>query len=159
LTTVYFMDQLTREEALQLLNTAPVAHLGLISDGAPYVTPMSFVVEGREILFRTMAGKKLNALRDNPNVCVEVSQFDEESGEWISVIVTGIASEVEDRNKGERVVQLLFNKYSEVLGDPLSRGGLQPMPGLPFLISVEIDQMTGVSSGRGFSPRTRPGRL
>lgn len=153
------MDQLTRDEALQLLNTTPVAHLGLISDGAPYVTPMSFVVDGEEILFRTMAGKKLNALRDNPNVCVEVSQFDEETGEWASVIVTGTATEVADRNKGERAVQLLFDKYANVLGDPLSRGGLQPMPGLPYLVSVKIEQITGVSSGRGFSPRTRPGRL
>ncbi|HET8739475.1 MAG TPA: pyridoxamine 5'-phosphate oxidase family protein [Acidimicrobiia bacterium] len=153
------MDQLTRDEALQLLNTTPVAHLGLISDGAPYVTPMSFVVDGEEILFRTMAGKKLNALRDNPNVCVEVSQFDEETGEWASVIVTGTATEVADRNKGERAVQLLFDKYANVLGDPLSRGGLQPMPGLPYLVSLKIEQITGVSSGRGFSPRTRPGRL
>jgi nitroimidazol reductase NimA-like FMN-containing flavoprotein (pyridoxamine 5'-phosphate oxidase superfamily) len=153
------MDQLTRDEALQLLNTTPVAHLGLISDGAPYVTPMSFVVDGEEILFRTMAGKKLNALRDNPNVCVEVSQFDEQTGEWASVIVTGTATEVADRNKGERAVQLLFDKYANVLGDPLSRGGLQPMPGLPYLVSLKIEQITGVSSGRGFSPRTRPGRL
>ena len=153
------MDQLTRDEALQLLNTTPVAHLGLISDGAPYVTPMSFDVDGEEILFRTMAGKKLNALRDNPNVCVEVSQFDEETGEWASVIVTGTATEVADRNKGERAVQLLFDKYANVLGDPLSRGGLQPMPGLPYLVSLKIEQITGVSSGRGFSPRTRPGRL
>jgi nitroimidazol reductase NimA-like FMN-containing flavoprotein (pyridoxamine 5'-phosphate oxidase superfamily) len=120
---------------------------------------MSFVVDGEEILFRTMAGKKLNALRDNPNVCVEVSQFDEETGEWASVIVTGTATEVADRNKGERAVQLLFDKYANVLGDPLSRGGLQPMPGLPYLVSLKIEQITGVSSGRGFSPRTRPGRL
>ena len=58
------MDQLTRDEALQLLNTTPVAHLGLISDGAPYVTPMSFVVDGEEILFREPVGDRSLVLFD-----------------------------------------------------------------------------------------------
>lgn len=153
------MDPLSREEALDLLAGAPVAHLGLISDGAPYVTPMSFVVDERRVLFRTTAGKKLDAMREDPRVCIEVSQFDPGSGEWASVIVLGRAFEVDDDETGARAVELLYDKYSSALGDPLSRGGLQPLPGLPHLIEVVIDEMTGVTSGRGFTPRTRPGRL
>lgn len=153
------MDALTREQALELLDAAPVAHLGLISGGTPYVTPMSFVIEEDRILFRTTAGKKLDALRLDPNVCVEASQFDPESGHWASVIVTGKAFEVEDRRTGALAVQLLYTKYSQALGDPLSRGGLQPLPGLPHVIEVVIDEITGMSSGESFSPRTRPGRL
>jgi nitroimidazol reductase NimA-like FMN-containing flavoprotein (pyridoxamine 5'-phosphate oxidase superfamily) len=75
------------------------------------------------------------------------------------VVVIGTASEVDDDETGARAVELLYDKYSSALGDPLSRGGLQPLPGLPHLIEVVIDEMTGMSSGRGFTPRTRPGRL
>ena len=153
------VDPLSREEALELLAGAPVAHLGLISEGTPYVTPMSFVVDRDRILFRTTAGKKLYALRQEPNVCVEASQFDPESGEWASVIVTGKAFEVDDRRTGAHAVELLYAKYSDALGDPLSRGGLQPLPGIPHVIEVTIEEISGMSSGRGFRPRTRPGRL
>jgi nitroimidazol reductase NimA-like FMN-containing flavoprotein (pyridoxamine 5'-phosphate oxidase superfamily) len=67
------MDQIGKDEALEVLQSAPVAHLGMIEGGEPYVTPMSFVVSGDRILFRTMAGKKLDALRASHSVCVEVA--------------------------------------------------------------------------------------
>jgi nitroimidazol reductase NimA-like FMN-containing flavoprotein (pyridoxamine 5'-phosphate oxidase superfamily) len=120
---------------------------------------MSFVVDGGRILFRTTGGKKLEAIRRNPTVCIEVSKFDAGSGEWASVIVVGTAVEVGDSQIGELAVSKLYDKYSDALGDPLSRGGLQPLPGLPHVIEVAIEEITGMCSGSGFSPRTRPGRL
>lgn len=153
------MDELSREEALAILADAPVAHIAMISAGAPYVTPMSFVMDEDTILFRTTAGRKLDALRVDPRVCIEASKFDHESGEWASVIVTGVAIEVDDPKRGERTVELLYKKYSDVLGDPLSRGGLQPITGLPHVVEVDIEEVSGMSSGGGFRRRTRPGRL
>lgn len=144
---------------MQLLGDALVAHVGFISEGAPYVTPMSFVVDGPRIVFRTKAGKKLDALRSEPRVCIEVCAFDDRTGDWASVIVTGTADEVEDRPTRELVVQELFDKYSSALSEPLSRGGPEPLPGSPHVIAVTINEITGRSSGSGFAPRTRPGRL
>jgi nitroimidazol reductase NimA-like FMN-containing flavoprotein (pyridoxamine 5'-phosphate oxidase superfamily) len=153
------MEPLSREDAMRLLTDAPVAHIGLIFNGRPYVTPMSFVVDGDKILFRTVAGQKLEALRQDPRVCIEASKFDSESGEWASVIVMGSAAEVDDGDQGQRAVDKLFEKYAEAIGDPLSRGGLQPFPGLPHVIEVAIEEISGMASGSGFAPRTRPGRL
>jgi hypothetical protein len=56
-------------------------------------------------------------------------------------------------------VELLMNKYEAVLGSPLGRGGLQPMASFPHVVAVEIEEISGMTSGRGFSYRTRPGRL
>jgi nitroimidazol reductase NimA-like FMN-containing flavoprotein (pyridoxamine 5'-phosphate oxidase superfamily) len=153
------MDELTREESLRLLAEAPVAHLGVISDGRAYVTPMSFVLDGERILFRTMPGRKFRAIEESPDVCVEVSTFDATSGSWASVIVNGTAREVTDAPTGELAVQRLLNKYSESIGSPMGRSGLQPLAGLPHVVEVTIGEVTGMSSGRGLSPRTRPGRL
>lgn len=153
------METLTEVEAMKILSEAKVAHLGVISEGDPYVTPMSFVVYGELIIFRTQPGRKLRAIRENPRVCIEASRFDEESGDWASVMVVGTARESDDRQVGEVAVQKLFEKYSQALGSPLNRGGLQPVPGLPHVIEVVIEEVSGVSSGGGFSPRTRPGRL
>jgi nitroimidazol reductase NimA-like FMN-containing flavoprotein (pyridoxamine 5'-phosphate oxidase superfamily) len=153
------MDLLAPEEALELLAQAPVAHLGVIDDGRPYVTPMSFVLVGNSVAFRTVPGRKLDAIRENPEVCVEAAKFDPESGEWASVIITGTARETDDPETRTAVVAGLFDKYKDALGSPLSRGGLRPLTGLPFVVLVEIEEVTGMVSGGGFAHRTRPGRL
>lgn len=153
------MNPMNREEAMALLEAAPVAHIGVVVDDAPYVTPMSFVVDGDRIMFRTLAGKKLDGMRANPVVCIEASKFDPESGEWASVIVMGTASETDDGEIRTMVVGKLLDKYREAVGSPLSRGGLQPMTGLPHVVVVDIDEISGMVSGSGFSHRTKPGRL
>ena len=153
------MEPLSREEALAVLDEAPVAHLGLIDGEKPYVTPMSFVVEGNRIFFRTMAGKKLDALRANPAVCIEASRYDEETGDWASVIVRGVARETDEEDLKTEVVSGLFKKYEKVIGSPLARGGMQPLEGLPHVLVVEMEEVSGMVSGRGWARRTRPGRL
>lgn len=153
------MNEMTHEEAIELLEEAPVAHLGLIADGVPYVTPMSFVIVGDRIAFRTIAGRKLDAIRENPTVCVEAAKFDPGSGEWASVIVMGTASETDDPDIRTEVVAKLFEKYPEAIGSPFSRGGLQPLTSLPEVVLVEMGDVAGRVSGSAFAHRTRPGRL
>ncbi|HEU4894645.1 MAG TPA: pyridoxamine 5'-phosphate oxidase family protein [Acidimicrobiia bacterium] len=154
------MESLSRDEALEILASEYVAHLGVISNGAPYVTPMSFVLDGDRILFRTMAGRKLDAIRANPTVCIEVSRYHEETGDWESVIVEGEARLVEEDETRRTTVALIFDKYEQVMGSPLSGGGgLMPLGGYPQVIEVPIDDIVGMSSGRGMSARTKPGRM
>jgi len=153
------MEPITDAEALEFLREAMVAHLGVVHDGEPYVTPMSFVVDDDRLLFRTKPGMRFEAIQTNPSVSVEVSRFDESTGEWMSVVVKGTAVERTDEATTSKTVELLRAKYSSVLGSPLGRDGLQPMASFPHVIEVKIGEITGMSSGRGFSYRTRPGRL
>lgn len=156
------MQPLTPEEAMEILEREPVAHLGVSIDDVPYVTPMSYVIDGDRILFRTMAGKKLDGIRANPEVCVEVSRFDEETGAWASVVVRGRARLVDDGDSLTKrsVIALLFEKYAQVMGSPLSAGeGLLPLGGTPYVIEVPIVEISGLSSDGGFRTRTKPGRL
>jgi nitroimidazol reductase NimA-like FMN-containing flavoprotein (pyridoxamine 5'-phosphate oxidase superfamily) len=92
-------------------------------------------------------------------VSIEVSSFDEVTGDWTSVVAKGRAEEQLDEPTTSRTVELLLDKYQAVLGSPLGHGGMQPMASFPHVIAVPIDEITGMSSGRGFSYRTRPGRL
>lgn len=154
------MESLTREESYEILVSEPVAHLGVISNGAPYVTPMSFVVADDRVRFRTMAGRKLDAIRTNPAVSIEVSRYDEETGAWVSVIVEGNARLVDDDEGRQETIALLFAKYEKVIGSPLSGGGgLLPLGGHPYVIEVLIDRIAGMTSSRGMSVRTKPGRM
>ena len=123
------------------------------------MTPMSFVVDGDRILFRTKPGKRYEAMLENPVVSIEASTFDRQTGDWTSVIVRGRAAEADDDATITLTVQLLFQKYGTVLGSPLSRSGIQPMASFPHMVKVPIGEITGMTSGGGFAMRTRPGRL
>jgi nitroimidazol reductase NimA-like FMN-containing flavoprotein (pyridoxamine 5'-phosphate oxidase superfamily) len=153
------VESISEAEALEFLREAMVAHIGVVHGGEPYVTPMSFVVDGRRLLFRTKPGKRFEAIESHPTVCVEVSQYDETSGDWTSVVVKGRAAERTDDPTTSRAVELLMDKYAAVLGPPLSHGGIQPLSSFPHVVEVPIEEITGMASGRGFSYRTRPGRL
>lgn len=154
------MESVSREEALEVLASQHVAHLGIVIDGQPYVTPMSFVMDGERLLFRTMAGKKLDGIRANPKVCIEAAEYNPDTGDWVSVIVRGTARLADDADTKQGVVARLFGKYEKVMGSPLSGGGgLMPLGGTPHVIEVPIDDVTGMSSGRGIRVRTKPGRM
>jgi nitroimidazol reductase NimA-like FMN-containing flavoprotein (pyridoxamine 5'-phosphate oxidase superfamily) len=153
------MEPIDEAEARQFLTESMVAHIGVVIDGEPYVTPMSFVVDDNRVLFRTKPGRRFEALDDAPVVCIEVSQFDEDTGDWISVIVTGRAAERTDDETTSRAVQLLLEKYQSAVGSPLGHGGMQPMATFPHVVEVPIESISGMCSGRGFAYRTRPGRL
>ncbi|MCH7901397.1 MAG: pyridoxamine 5'-phosphate oxidase family protein, partial [Acidobacteria bacterium] len=142
-------ESITAEQARRFLDESLVAHIGVISVGEPYVTPMSFVVDSDRILFRTKPGKRYEAMLENPVVSIEASTFDNETGDWTSVIVRGRAAEADDATI-TLTVQLLLRKYGTVLGPLLSRG---------HVVEVTIDEITGMISGGGFAMRTRPGRL
>ena len=153
------MEQVSPQQAWAFLEAAPVAHIGVLAEGEPYVTPMSFVVDGERILFRTKPGRRFSALEQNPVVSIEVSSYDSTNGDWTSVIVKGKAYETTDDQIISLTVERLFQKYRDALGSPLGRGGLQPLASFPHVVVVEIEEISGMTSGGGLGARTRPGRL
>jgi len=153
------MEPISDAEARAFLEGSSVAHIGVVIDGEPYVTPMSFIVDGDRILFRTKPGRRYSGIEQNPVVSIEASHFDEDSGDWTSVIVKGTASLVNDDETIQITLSELFDKYRQVLGSPLSRGGIQPSASFPHVVAVQMEEISGMSSSGPFSVRTRPGRL
>lgn len=153
------MEPISELEARKFLEAEPVAHIGVVADGEPYVTPMSFVMDGNRLLFRTKPGRRFNAIEANPIVSIEVSTFNDENGEWKSVVIRGKATPTTDAETARVTVEKLLSKYEKVLGSPLSRGGKQPLASFPHVVEVEIEEISGMTSSGTFSARTRPGRL
>src|SRR5690606_17309401 len=151
------MNELTVDRCRRLLESAPVAHLAVISRGEPYVTPISYVMLDDAICVRTMDGRRVEALRENPRVCLTVSHYDQSSGDWESVILWGDAECVEDPRTSQEIITAFFEKYRNVLGSPLNPAQQLPKEGVEIRIPVDI--AAGRSSGSFFSVRSRPGRL
>lgn len=149
------MDELTPERCREILATSRVAHLGVIDGDRPYVSPLSYVLLDDRFCFRSGAGRRMDAMRANPVVCIEVSVADDDG--WESVIAWGEAREVTDDGEAQNVISALLSKYRDVLGSPLSPGSVFPEPAI--VVSVPLDLVSGRTSGHYFSVRTRPGRL
>lgn len=153
------MESITESEAREFLEESFVVHFGVIADDEPYVTPMSFVIEGDRLLFRTKVGRRLDAIGDGAVVSVEASDFHPETGDWMSVIVRGRASVVTDEETTELAHEMLTHKYRDAIGPLLSRSVRPELPGTTFVFEVPIEEISGRVSARGFSFRTKPGRL
>ena len=154
------MDELSLQYCLQILEDGSVGHLGVISEGEPYVAPISYVVVDGRVCFKTGPGRRAEGLRSSPRACLEISHIDQSTGYWESVVVWGNAEEITHDLQAQTVISALVSKYRPVMGSPLSPGPNDVGLGEPdIIIALPIETITGRSSGSFFHMATRPGRL
>jgi uncharacterized protein len=154
------MEELSLERCRQVLEDGWVGHLGVISEGEPYVAPISYVVADGRACFKTGPGRRADAIQSSPRVCLETSRVDQSIGYWESVVVWGDAEEITEDVEAQAVISALFSKYRPVLGSPLSPGPNDMGLGEPdILIALPIETITGRCSGSFFHISSRPGRL
>jgi hypothetical protein len=107
------VEEMTQREVEQFLSCARVGRLGLcLEDGQPYVVPVGFAYADGKIFFHTCnKGLKINALRQNANVCFEVDEALSDASMFKSVIVFGTAEIIDDKERMVPYLQRLIDKY------------------------------------------------
>ena len=88
-------EVLTSATCWQLLRAAGVGRLAFTTDEGPDILPVNFVVDHASVVFRTAPGAKL-AAASGRTVAFEVDGWDESAGTAWSVVVKGLAHEVEE---------------------------------------------------------------
>lgn len=100
------------QEIDELLSNAPFGRLALADGEEPYIVPLSYVYANKTIYFHSWhEGKKIEIMRSNPKVCFEVDEYEGDINKWKSIILSGIAEEVNDYNEKIMVMQAFFKKY------------------------------------------------
>lgn len=95
------IQQLTEEECYEALNSAGFGRLACALDNQPYVVPVYFVV-GQGCLYSfALPGQKVDWMRRNPRVCLEVDAVGG-SNDWTSVVVVGRYRELTDDEEFQR---------------------------------------------------------
>ena len=153
------METLVGSAVARLLDNEPVAHVGVVVDGIPYVTPISFVWKDDALWFRTMPGRRLDAIVANPNLSCEVSRFEMTTGIWESVIVDGEAEVIDDSPEIEaEIMNAIRAKYRRITRMALD---LPPdvLPHVGVIVKVVPTNVSGRGSGRGIGGPDLPGRL
>ena len=65
-------------------------------DGQPYVVPITFSFFGNYLYSFSMPGQKVDWMRINPKVCIQIDEFGEGRA-WKSVVINGVFEELPDR--------------------------------------------------------------
>ncbi len=137
--------QLDSDEAKRLLAAGTYAHLGCVVDDEPYVIPINYVAEGGVLYGHSTRGRKLDALRERPNVCVQVEEIRGEY-RWRSVQAFGEFEEITDEVEREGVFELLFARFPRLTpADSLRRDGRLGAPAAAF--RVRVKRIVGVGEG------------
>jgi nitroimidazol reductase NimA-like FMN-containing flavoprotein (pyridoxamine 5'-phosphate oxidase superfamily) len=108
------IHELTPAACAEVLSRGSVARLACCRMNQPYVVPVSFVYDPRQVcLFSFSAiGKKVEWMRTNPSVCVEVEDF-EDRFNWTTVVVFGRYDEIGDAPKHQELRQRALHLFSE----------------------------------------------
>jgi uncharacterized protein len=131
---------LSRAEIDEFLRGQRVARLGCHADGVTYVVPLIYVFESGAVVAVTTEGRKTAMLRENPQVCVEVDEYDSDGkGSWRSVIAYGRYEELAG-DAVEPALTLLRERFAQTAGRPAEPRKLGPNV---VVLRISLDEVSG----------------
>jgi len=92
-----------------LLRRESFGHLGCSREGRPYVVPMHYAYDGKELYFFTTEGMKTQFIGVNPQVCLQVEEVSD-SSHWRSVMVIGRAEQLTNKDETQRAMKLITER-------------------------------------------------
>ena len=135
------IGKLRDTDALAILREGSLGRLGCIAAGWPYVVPVNYFFDGKDIYIHSLPGKKVNALRANPRVCLQVDEI-KDTYHWRSVIAYGIFEEVSTEAARERVLSKLHSRLPHMtpVESMLVEGFKETI-----VFRIKVDEVTGMS--------------
>jgi len=128
-------------DSLAILREGTIGRLGCIAAGWPYVVPVNYFFDGKDVYIHSLPGKKIDALRANPRVCLQVDEI-KDSYHWRSVIAYGTFEEVSKEETRENVLTRLYSRLPHMT--PVESklvNGLKET----IVFRIKVDEVTGVS--------------
>jgi nitroimidazol reductase NimA-like FMN-containing flavoprotein (pyridoxamine 5'-phosphate oxidase superfamily) len=135
------IGKLGNTDALAILREGTLGRLGCIAAGWPYVVPVNYYFDGENIYIHTLAGKKLDALRANPRVCLQVDEI-KDSYNWRSVIAYGTFEEVSNEEMRENVLTKLYSRLPHMT--PVESKMVEGAKGT-VVFRIKMEEVTGMA--------------
>jgi uncharacterized protein len=135
------IGKLKNTDALAILSEGTLGRLGCIASGWPYVVPVNYFFDGKDIYIHTLPGKKLDALRANPRVCLQVDEI-KDSYHWRSTIAYGTFEEVSDEGAWESVLTRLYSRLPHMtpVESMLVKGMKETI-----VFRIQVEEVTGMA--------------
>jgi len=103
------IQEMAYEDCIALVKKQWLARLACANANIPYVVPVQYACAGDRLYAFTLPGNKLDIMRGNPNVCVQIDQLKSKHS-WKSVIIDARFVELdgdESREEKHRAWSLL----------------------------------------------------
>lgn len=141
-------------EIEDIINKALICRLGLSLNNQPYVIPLNFGYKSNELHFHcAIAGKKIDFIRENNNVCFEIDSDTELvvgqhacvgwTMKYKSVIGFGKAYIIEDFDEKIKSMDIIMEHYSGTSGFEYTEKNIRGVG----IIKVVIESVSGKKSG------------
>lgn len=141
------IQDMTPPECFELLGQTGFGRLGCARSGQPYVVPIYFAADKDHIYGFSTLGKKIEWMRANPLVCVEVDEIISPA-QWRSVVAVGRYQELPDepqwasvRNHAHSLLQERASWWEPAYVLSTHRG--KPHSAKPIFYRINIDDITG----------------
>lgn len=141
------IQELTKEDSLNLVAHMRLGRLACSRGAQPYVVPSYFTYSDNYLYSFATVGQKIEWMRANPLVCVEMDEV-VTSEEWVSIIIFGRYQELPDTSewKKERVLayellQRKANWWEPGYAKTIVHGTERPL--VPVYFRIQILRVTG----------------
>src|SRR5579864_4004760 len=141
------ISELSSEECRDLLARLEFGRLACARQNQPYIVPIYFAYESNRLYSFTTSGRKVEWMRSNPQICVEVDEVLSHY-RWSSVVVLGRYEELPDTPEYREMrldAQLRLEKralwWQTAYAAMQVRSKLQPSDAVFYCIHIE--EITG----------------
>jgi uncharacterized protein len=101
------LGELNEMQINNVLISQAIGRLACTDGKKPYITPVTYAYDGKDIIGQTNEGLKLRIMRRNPNVCFQVDIMSGMAN-WQRVIVSGTFYELTGK-EAQQARDYLFN--------------------------------------------------
>ncbi len=122
-----------------------MAHLGVVERGEPYVVPVNYVFDGEYVYPHTPPGRKADAMRADPRVCVEVDEVRDDFCRR-SVVAFGRAPDLLGAAARAHALSLLLPLFPHLTPVESLTAGDAAAPA-PLAFRIRLERLTGLSEG------------
>ena len=105
------LGTLTIGQIEQVLQRNLFGRIGCSDEGRVYIVPISFAYRDNLIYAQSKGGMKIDIMRNNPQVCLQVDEIDDMAN-WRSVLCWGTYNEINDPAEREAAIRELEDRLS-----------------------------------------------
>lgn len=111
------LGKLTKHQIEDLLSRQVTGRIACCAEGQVYIVPVNYVYDGSHIYGHSAAGKKIEMMRKNPEICFQTDDI-KSVFRWQSVIAWGHFNEINDQDEKQRIMQRIIHRIMPMSEHP-----------------------------------------
>lgn len=141
------IEPLSEKECLEVLARSSFGRLGCSHNDQPYVVPTGIAYEPGYIYVFSTLGKKIEWMRENPKICIQVDEIKGQS-DWVSVIANGRYQELvepqftDERNHARKLLEKHHHWWLNAMAE--RRTQLDDPAIAPIFFRISVSSVTGL---------------